>query len=107
MHGLLALSALHFALINPEMRNTYSLLSTRHQHIAVESFSSRLHDINADNCHAYVLTASFIFMINTFLIADARNNGQAITMYDLAQSFVLMQGKSIQHSYTPRFKIWR
>ncbi|KAL1620447.1 hypothetical protein SLS56_009678 [Neofusicoccum ribis] len=101
MHGLLALSALHYGHTHPDQREPYQILSTRHQSIAIDSLSRQLHSINQDNCQAAILLAALIFIIKTFSISDQYNHGSPVTIPDLAQSFLLLQGTilTIPHAY--------
>lgn len=92
MHALLAISGFHFCYINPEQRQSYTVTSTRHQTLALELFSSRLPDVNAENCQACILFASFIFIISTYSIAGLHTTEEPIPMSDVVQSFLLMQG---------------
>jgi len=93
MHGLLAVSALHFARTNPTKSEEYILISTHYQTLALQYFTNRLSDINEENVEAYFLLATFIFMLATASISDP-NPGQnrAAGPHDLAQSFLLLQG---------------
>lgn len=97
MHGLLAVSSLHNAHVNSEQRKAYTLVSIQYQTLALESFSKRLTDINKDNCQAYFLLASFIFILTTYSIANPQDREEAITSNDVAQSFILLQGIDPSH----------
>ncbi|KAJ0296829.1 hypothetical protein COL516b_011214 [Colletotrichum fioriniae] len=93
LHGILAVSAIHRAHINPEKRDEYANLSARHQNIALSQFSPGLSEIGENNADAYVLHAICIFLLNTYSIANPHG---PITSKDVAQSFILLQGiKSI------------
>lgn len=92
MHGLLAVSAMHYAHVNPDQRSAYTTASTYHQTLALHFFSARLTDINEHNCEAYLLLAIFIFLLKTYSIANPYGREEAVTPNVVAQSFVLMQG---------------
>ncbi|KAI8150611.1 Sterol uptake control protein 2 [Colletotrichum sp. SAR 10_70] len=93
LHGILAVSAIHLSHLNPEKRDEYTTISTRHQNIALSKFSPGLNDIGENNADAYVLHAICIFLLNTYSIAHPHG---PITSKDVAQSFILLQGiKSI------------
>ncbi|KAF9871733.1 hypothetical protein CkaCkLH20_10667 [Colletotrichum karsti] len=93
LHGILAVSAIHLSYLNPEKREEYTTISTRHQNIALSKFSPGLNDIGENNADAYVLHAICIFLLNTYSIAHPHG---PITSKDVAQSFILLQGiKSI------------
>ena len=90
MNGLLAVSALHFAYLKPELSKSYSTISTHYQNLALDAFSSRVTDIDESNSDAYYLLAGFIFLMSMFAIA--RSGGKEIAPNEVAQSFVLVQG---------------
>lgn len=93
MHGLLAVSALHFARTNPTKSQEYVLISTHYQTLALQYFTNRLSDINEENVEAYFLLATFIFLLAIASMSDpdpVRN--RATGPHDLAQSFLLLQG---------------
>ncbi|GJC87219.1 sterol uptake control protein 2 [Colletotrichum liriopes] len=93
LHGILAVAAIHVAHSNPEKRDEYATISTRHQNVALSKFSPGLSEIGEKNADAYVLHAICIFLLNTYSIA---NPSGPITPKDVAQSFILLQGiKSI------------
>lgn len=92
MHGLLAVSALHYAHINPDQRSTYAITSSHHQTVALEYFSTRLTDIDEHNCEAYLLLAIFIFLLTTYSIANPYGRDEAVTPEIVAQSFIVLQG---------------
>lgn len=100
MHGLLAISALHYAHINPNQRSAYTITSTYHETLAPQFFSTRLTDITEDNCGIYLLLAIFIFLLKTYSIANPYAREETVTPNVVAQSFVLLQGMlaGIQHS---------
>lgn len=58
MHGILAVSALHFAHARPKMRDQYVSLASRHHETGLRSVTALLSNITQDNCPAtYVFTA--------------------------------------------------
>jgi len=93
MHGILALSARHFAHVNPDQRNTYTAASAHHQTLALRYFSTRLTDINEHNCEAYLLLAIVIFLLSTYSIANPQGPEENVTPNTVAQSFVFLQGE--------------
>lgn len=96
MHGLLALSAQHYAQAYPDKRQKYALISSHYQSLALEVYSARLNSITEDNFEPYFFLATFIFIISMCSIADPQHVGDRITPGDIAQSFMLLQGvKSI------------
>lgn len=92
MHGLLAVTALHFAHFQTEKRDVWSVVAASHQSKALSSFTSRARDVTADNYHAYIITASFIFIADIYMIVDSHRNGDLITVKDIVQSFRLIRG---------------
>lgn len=98
MHGLLALSALHYAHVNPDRDMEFHIIATRHQNMALDLFASQLHNVTEENCHAFVLLSSLIFKINATSIAESHRRGQKVTADDVAQSFMLGQGNSNEHA---------
>lgn len=92
MHGILALSALHYAHTNTAQRQDYMIISARYQQLALKFFSGNIHDINNDNCEAYFLLSSIIFLLFTFSIGHADNSGEQPSPETVTQSFVLLQG---------------
>lgn len=92
MHGILALSALHFAHTNTAQHQHYMIVSARYQQLAVKFFSGNIHAIDNDNCEAYFLLSSIIFLLSTFSIGHADNSGEQPSLETVTQSFVLLQG---------------
>lgn len=92
MHGILALSALHYAHTNIAQRQDYMIISARYQQLALKLFSGNIHDVNSDNCEAYFLLSSIIFLLFTFSIGHADHSGEQSTPETVTQSFVLLQG---------------
>lgn len=92
MHGILALSALHYAHTNTAQRQDYMIISARYQQLALKFFSGNIHDINDDNCEAYFLLSSIIFLLFTFSIGHADNTAEQPSPDTVTQSFVLLQG---------------
>lgn len=92
MHGILALSALHYAHTNTAQHQHYMTVSARYQQLALKFFSGNIHAINNDNCEAYFLLSSIIFLLFTFSIGHADNNGEQPSPVTVTESFVLLQG---------------
>ena len=96
MHGLLALSAMHYGQSHPDERAKYDLMSSHYQNLALQVYTTRLHTINMENFEPYFFLATFIFIISMCSIADPQHLGDTITPRDIGQSFSLLQGiKSI------------
>ncbi|KAJ4219571.1 hypothetical protein NW759_007959 [Fusarium solani] len=95
MHGLLGLSAMHYAQSHPDQRREYTLISSHYQSLAVQNFATKLQDINEDNFEPYFFLATFVFILSMCSIADRQDCGLPAPR-DIAQSFILLQGiKSI------------
>lgn len=92
MHGILALSALHYAHTNTAQRQDYVIISARYQQLALKFFSGNVRDINNDNCEAYFLLSSIIFLLFAFSIGHADNTEDEPSPETVTQSFVLLQG---------------
>lgn len=92
MHGLLAVSALHYAYVHPHQRREYNLISAHYQNLMLPYFATRLHDINDDNCEAYFFLASMIFLLSLCWIAHHETLERNIGPSDVAQSFLFLQG---------------
>lgn len=92
MHGILALSALHYAHSHTAQRQEYMIISARYQQLALKFFSGNIRDINSDNCEAYFLLSSIIFLLFTFSIGHADGSGEQPSPETVTQSFVLLQG---------------
>ncbi|KAH7136426.1 hypothetical protein EDB81DRAFT_657165 [Dactylonectria macrodidyma] len=92
MHGLLAMSALHYAQSHPNQRRQYVLVSSYYQNLALQHFSTHLNDINDDNCEALFLLATFIFVITMCSIADRPDSEAPLSPSEVAHSFMLLQG---------------
>ncbi|KKY18964.1 putative c6 zinc finger domain-containing protein [Diplodia seriata] len=95
MHGLLAVSALHYGHTNPSDKETYSLLSARHQALALNWFSGQLHiNINEDdNYNAQIFLGSIVFIFPVFAVAEAGREGRLVATHDVVQAFVLLKGE--------------
>ncbi|KAL6355024.1 hypothetical protein LRP88_12382 [Fusarium phalaenopsidis] len=95
MHGLLGLSAMHYAQSHPDQRREYTLISSHYQSLAVQNFATKLQDINEANFEPYFFLATFVFILSMCSIADRQDCGLPAPR-DIAQSFILLQGiKSI------------
>jgi hypothetical protein len=70
MHGLLAISALHLAYLQPYERAKYCLLAAQHQDIAIGPFRKAMGNINAENCNAMFTFSSIIV---AYGLASAQN----------------------------------
>jgi hypothetical protein len=51
-HAIIAITALHLTRLRPEERDSYLLLATHHQSLALPLIRSELQSINEENCHA-------------------------------------------------------
>lgn len=94
MHGLLAVSALHFGHTHPSQKETYGLLSARHQALALNWFSSQLHNINQENYKEHIFLGSIVFIFPNLAVADAGRAGRIVDTQEIVQSFVLLKGTS-------------
>ncbi|EFQ30220.1 fungal Zn binuclear cluster domain-containing protein [Colletotrichum graminicola M1.001] len=92
MHGLLALAALHYAHDHSEERKKWDIISVYHQNMALRFFALRLTDINKDNCEAYFLLATLIFIVSICSVAHSDSLGRTASLDDIAQSFMLLHG---------------
>lgn len=90
MHGILALSVLHYAHTNTAQRQHYMVVSARYQQLALKFFSGNINAINNDNCEAYFLLSCIISLLFTFSIGH--NSGEQPSPEAVTQSFVLLQG---------------
>ncbi|EXK24381.1 hypothetical protein FOMG_18888 [Fusarium oxysporum f. sp. melonis 26406] len=89
LHGILAFSALHLAHLRPNETDAWTILSRRHQSVAVTSFSSRLDDITNENVDPCLLYSCFVFMLETYSITTSST---AVLPRDISRSFILLQG---------------
>ncbi|KAK2038519.1 fungal Zn binuclear cluster domain-containing protein [Colletotrichum somersetense] len=92
MHGLLALAALHYAHFRPQELKKWDIISVHHQNLALRFFALRLTDINKDNCKAYFILATLIFLVRICSIAHSDILGRTISLNDVTQSLMLLQG---------------
>lgn len=92
MHGLLAISALHYAHMHPDERRLYIVVSSYHQDRALDFFSTMLTDINDHNCEAFFILAILIFLLETCSIANPEDQAMPISLGAITQSFALIQG---------------
>lgn len=92
MHGLLALSALHYAYVHQAERKKWDIISVHHQNLALRFFATRLNDINKDNCEAYFFLATLIFVVSICSVAHGESLGRSIALSDVTQSFMLLHG---------------
>ncbi|KAH8651172.1 hypothetical protein BX600DRAFT_100267 [Xylariales sp. PMI_506] len=92
MHGLLAISALHYSQAHPEDRREYSIISTQYQNLAINYFATRLGDINETNCEPYFLLATMIFVLTNCSINNTHGRDSPVTAAEVAQTFMMLQG---------------
>ncbi|GKT57656.1 fungal Zn binuclear cluster domain containing protein [Colletotrichum tofieldiae] len=92
MHGLLALSALHYAYVHPQEQKKWDIISVHHQNLALRFFALRLNGINKDNCEAYFFLATLIFIVSICSVARSDSLGRMVSLSDVAQSFMLLHG---------------
>lgn len=96
MHGLLAVSALHYAHLHPHQHSHYTHLSTRHQTLALGLFTTALPTLSPTTSPAFLLLSSFVFLLNTYPLACAQslgnNNTPIITIPAIVQSLSLIRG---------------
>ncbi len=59
-HGILALTSLHLAYLNPQTRNKYLIKASEHQGKAMPLFRKALAKPNNDNCHAVLVFACLL-----------------------------------------------
>jgi hypothetical protein len=96
MHGLLAVSALHYAQHHPGQRKEYILVSSHYQNLALNMFAVKLQDINEEKIEPYIYLATFIFILSLCSIPERQDSPSPVTPSEIAQSFMLLQGaKSI------------
>ncbi|KAF7898330.1 hypothetical protein EAF00_004776 [Botryotinia globosa] len=62
MHGLLNISALHLAFLNPAKRDLYLAPAIRHHDICLSLYRSELHSITSDNCAAMFICSILIYI---------------------------------------------
>lgn len=60
MHGILAVSALHLAHLNPSQTNLYLINAITHQELAAPAFRHEIEDVHKDNCDAAFAYAHLI-----------------------------------------------
>lgn len=106
MHGLLAISALHYAYVHQDERREYILISAHYQNLAARSFSTRLNDLNHSNCEAYFFLASLIFLLSICSVAHHESLGRSVVPDDVVQSFMLLQGVKGILDFQP-IEAWR
>ncbi|RTE80124.1 hypothetical protein BHE90_005331 [Fusarium euwallaceae] len=92
MHGLLAVSALHYAHTHPTHHREFAIISSAYQNLALQHFSSNLGDINEENCEAFFLLASFIVVVSICSVANPYDPEKNVTSRDVVQAFYLSQG---------------
>ncbi|KAK1993478.1 fungal Zn binuclear cluster domain-containing protein [Colletotrichum falcatum] len=106
MHGLLALAALHYADVHPQERKKWDIISVNHQNLALRFFTLRLTDIDRDNCEAYFLLATLIFVVSICSVAHSGSLGRAVSLDDVAQSLRLLHGVKGILDFQP-IEVWR
>ncbi|EED19733.1 conserved hypothetical protein [Talaromyces stipitatus ATCC 10500] len=92
MHGLLAISALHYAHTHPDERKSYILVSNYHQDRALDFFSTMLTDINDHTCEAFFILAIFVFLLAAWSVANPQDQVEPHGLGAITQSFALIQG---------------
>lgn len=94
MHGLLAISAIHYAHTHPERQNEYVLVSNHYQTLALQFFSTHLDEITADNFEPHFFLATFIFLLTMWSISHPEHRGSdsPLNPQAVAQAFHLLQG---------------
>ncbi|GKT46575.1 uncharacterized protein ColSpa_06756 [Colletotrichum spaethianum] len=106
MHGLLALSALHYAYLHPQEQKKWDIISVHHQSIALRFFALRLSAINKDNCEAYFWLATLIYLVSMCCVAHNERLGRSVSLNEVSQSFMLLHGVRGILSYQP-IEVWR
>lgn len=106
MHGLLAISALHYAHTHPECYQEFIIRSSAYQNLALQHFSSNLHDINEGNCVAFFLLASLIAVASIASVANPCVSETAVAASDAARCFSLLQGVKNILDFKP-LQSWR
>ncbi|KAK2061273.1 fungal Zn binuclear cluster domain-containing protein [Colletotrichum caudatum] len=106
MHGLLALAALHYADLHPQERKKWDIISVHHQNLALRFFALRLTDLDKDNCEAYFLLATLIFVVSLCSVAHSDSLGRTVSLDDVAQSFMLLHGVKGILDFQP-IEAWR
>ncbi|KAK7217519.1 hypothetical protein V2G26_005522 [Clonostachys chloroleuca] len=101
MHGLLAVSALHYAHMYPQQHTEYIVVSTHYQSLALRYFADRLSDIDEENCEAYFYLASFIFTLSLCHITHPPHPVKPLTPDHVCQAFMLLQGVKGILDYKP------
>ncbi|KAF2196956.1 hypothetical protein GQ43DRAFT_425565 [Delitschia confertaspora ATCC 74209] len=91
MHELLAYSALHLAFLHPEHRTGYSMLSSHHQNLAIQSMRKVFQNITAENCHALFATSSLI-TLTAFATTTVDEAKRQTPIDDLLDRYALVQG---------------
>ncbi|TPX12716.1 uncharacterized protein E0L32_000893 [Thyridium curvatum] len=98
MHGLLAVSALHYADFHPAERAEYHVISTHYSTLALEKFRALINDLSEDNCETYFLFASLIY---TLSLCNVARPAAVLTTHDVSQSFQLLKGLRLIIDYKP------
>ncbi|KAF4976574.1 hypothetical protein FZEAL_6774 [Fusarium zealandicum] len=99
MHGLLAVSSLHYAHYNPALQAEYRLISTHYHGLALLNFRERLNNVNEENCEIYFLLASLIFTLSMTAVANPPGPRGCLTPGEVAQSLQLLQGIKCMINY--------
>jgi hypothetical protein len=100
MHGILAISAVHYAHTHPEHEKEYILVSNHYQTLALQFFASHLEEINSDNFEPYFFLATFIFLLTMWSISHPERD-ERLTPRAVAQSFHLLQGIKLIIAFKP------
>ncbi|CAH0053769.1 unnamed protein product [Clonostachys solani] len=96
MHGLLGVSALHYAHTNPQQEREFTFVSSRYQDLALQYFTTHLNDLNDQNFTPFFFLGTLIFLLATCSIAKPQDTEKPVSPEEIARSFSLLQGvKSI------------
>ncbi|KAM0438492.1 hypothetical protein ACHAPT_001241 [Fusarium lateritium] len=98
LRELLALSGYHLAYLHPEKRQSYVLMASKHQNLAVRGIREVLSGpVTSTNCHALYAAAIFV-VINKFAAfpscEDHRAHGCLMPIQALVEMFSLINGIS-------------
>lgn len=93
MHGLLAVSALHLAHLQPSKQRQYYIISTYHQNHAIAGFRNAIPTATQENADsaflASILIASFAF---ASAAAKSEDPQEHFTLSDVAEILILIRG---------------
>lgn len=87
LHGLLALSALHFRHINPQIRHSmYGDIARNHQSLALSAYIPLLQEINQENSNALFAFSAILGATSFAFLQDPEE--QSSSSQDLIKSFI-------------------